>query len=120
VVELMRAGAVKRGGTGRGQTLAAGEVITEKHRNSTLTSFAGTMRRPGMEYEEILAALLVVNERRCEPPLGEDEVKTIVASVCRYAPAARRQDDAMNRALGVGKPAKDHGHSTLSFTLEVS
>jgi putative DNA primase/helicase len=90
VIALMRTDGSKRGGKGRARTLTAGEVIPEKHRNSTLTSFAGTMRRPGMDYEEILAALLVVNERRCDPPLDEAEVETIAASVCRYAPAGAR------------------------------
>jgi putative DNA primase/helicase len=53
-----------------------------------LTSLAGTMRRRGMGAEEIEAALLVTNSKRCDPPLGEDEVITIVASVCRYEPAS--------------------------------
>jgi transposase len=40
-----------------------------------LTSLAGTMRRRGMEAEEIEAALLVTNNKRCDPPLAEDEVR---------------------------------------------
>jgi Bifunctional DNA primase/polymerase, N-terminal/Primase C terminal 1 (PriCT-1) len=66
---------------------AIGETIPEGQRNNTLMSLAGTMRRRGMGFDEIEAALLVTNSKRCDPPLAEDEVITIVASVCRYQPA---------------------------------
>jgi putative DNA primase/helicase len=66
---------------------AIGGAIPEGHRNDTLTSLAGTMRRRGMEAEEIEAALLVTNNKRCDPPLDEDEVRKIASSVCRYRPA---------------------------------
>jgi len=62
------------------------DAIPEGERNSTLTSFAGSMRRPGMSAEAIRAALLVENVERCIPPLGEDEIERIVASVGRYEP----------------------------------
>jgi len=62
-------------------------AIPEGWRNDTLTSLAGTMRRRGMGADEIGAALLVTNNKRCDPPLAEDEVRKIAASVCRYEPA---------------------------------
>jgi hypothetical protein len=31
--------------------------------------------------------LLVTNNKRCDPPLAEDEVRKIASSVCRYKPA---------------------------------
>ncbi|HYJ85424.1 MAG TPA: bifunctional DNA primase/polymerase [Pyrinomonadaceae bacterium] len=66
---------------------AIGSAIPEGYRNDTLTSLAGTMRRRGMGAEEIEAALLVTNNKRCDPPLATDEVKKIASSVCRYKPA---------------------------------
>jgi putative DNA primase/helicase len=66
---------------------AIGVAIPEGQRNDTLTSLAGTMRRRGMGTEEIEAALLVTNNKRCDPPLAEDEVRKIASSVCRYKPA---------------------------------
>jgi putative DNA primase/helicase len=66
---------------------AIGPTIPEGYRNDTLTSLAGTMRRRGMGAEEIEAALLVTNNKRCDPPLATDEVKKIASSVCRYKPA---------------------------------
>lgn len=55
-------------------------------RNSTLTMLAGGMRRKAMAYESIAAALLEENQKRCKPPLGQDEVLSIACSVSKYAP----------------------------------
>ena len=59
-------------------------------RNTNLTSFAGAMRRPGMSEASIAAALLVENQERCDPPLGNAEVLQIARSVARYPPGAAR------------------------------
>jgi tight adherence protein B len=56
-------------------------------RNTTLISFAGSMRRRGMSVEAILAALRVENATRCRPPLPPSEVELIAAGVGRYTPA---------------------------------
>jgi putative DNA primase/helicase len=64
-----------------------GERIPKGERNKVLASIAGTMRRRGMGEAEILAALQVANEQRCEPPLEAAEVAKIAASVARYEPA---------------------------------
>ena len=53
-------------------------------RNDTLTSLAGTMRRRGMSQGAIYEALSTENATRCNPPLSDDEIKKIVASVIRY------------------------------------
>ena len=62
-------------------------AIPEGGRNAHLTSLAGTMRRRGMEQAAIEAALLAENAHKCQPPLPDAEVRTIAASVARYAPA---------------------------------
>ncbi len=67
-------------------TVEADTPIPEGVRNNTLTSFAGAMRRRGMGKEAILAALREENAMRCNPPLPDDEVKGIAASVARYKP----------------------------------
>jgi Bifunctional DNA primase/polymerase, N-terminal/Primase C terminal 1 (PriCT-1) len=63
-----------------------GAAIPEGTRDATLTSLAGTMRRPGMSASEIEAALLVVNSNRCDPPLPSEQVRKIAQSVARYEP----------------------------------
>jgi hypothetical protein len=70
-----------------GRVDAEGPIV-EKTRNLRLTSMAGAMRRAGFNQEEIEAALLSVNHRRCRPPLAPTEVKGIARSVSRYPPNA--------------------------------
>ena len=73
-----------------------GELI-KGNRNAGLTALAGAMRRHGMGESEILAALRVANETRCDIPLPSSEVARIAASVARYEPAS---DLAASAALG--------------------
>ena len=75
-------------GNGKMQLAAPVEgKITNGKRNALLASLAGSMRHRGMEQPEIEAALLVVNDRRCEPPLAEEEVKGIASSISNYQPS---------------------------------
>jgi hypothetical protein len=67
--------------------------ILEGNRNSELTSLAGTLRRRGCSQVAINAALQVMNQERCRPPLPQDEVEAIAASVSRYRPAEPRADE---------------------------
>ncbi len=85
----------------RPETTANGEEIKEGSRNAALTSLAGSMRRRGMNASEILAALRAINDRRCAPPLADDELAGIAESVGRYAPAAdgRTRTDVGNAEL---------------------
>jgi len=59
----------------REASAVTGGRVREGQRNSHLTSLAGTMRRPGMSQDAILAALLAENTKCCEPPLSETEVR---------------------------------------------
>jgi hypothetical protein len=64
-----------------------GARIPEGHRNNTLTSLAGSMRRRGMSVEAIRVALWTENISRCQPPLSRADVDRIANSVGRYPPA---------------------------------
>ena len=61
-------------------------VIPIGHRNNSLASLAGAMRRKGMSEQAINAALQSANER-CEPPLEPQEVADIAKSISKYKPA---------------------------------
>lgn len=65
-------------------TAAQGDHIPEGMRNAALTRTAGSLRNAGLNAEEIAAALQLVNERRCLPPLDDSEVAAVAASVGRY------------------------------------
>lgn len=58
--------------------------IPEGQRNSTLASIAGTLRRRGMGYEEIKAALIAINKQRCQPPLSDSDIDRIARSISNY------------------------------------
>jgi hypothetical protein len=66
------------------------ENIPEGRRNNALTSLAGslwrTMQKRGItDVEPLAAALLSINEERCDPPLPESEVEVIARSVGKYS-----------------------------------
>jgi hypothetical protein len=61
--------------------------LTEGNRHPALISLGGTMRRRGMDAEEIDAALQAINCRRCDPPLDEAEVRRIAECAAKYQPA---------------------------------
>lgn len=71
--------------------------LIKGNRNDGLTAVAGAMRRHGLGEREILAALEVSNETRCDPPLPASEVARIARSVARYTPD---EDTAADVALG--------------------
>ena len=64
------------------KVLKNGELIPEGKRHDTLVSFAGTMRKRGMNEQAILAALEVVSAEQTEgPPIPQSELKSIAASM---------------------------------------
>jgi hypothetical protein len=65
---------------------ADGNAIPAGQRNAALARLAGSMRRVGMNREEILGALERVNAGRCRPPLPPREVERIASSIARYEP----------------------------------
>jgi hypothetical protein len=59
--------------------------ITEGHRNDGLASILGRARQMlGMDREQLYQYGLSVNQRRCQPPMSDDEVRTIADSIGRY------------------------------------
>ena len=62
--------------------------IAGGERNTELTRVAGSLRRAGGDDETILAALLAVNARRCDPPLEDHEIRRIARGMMRYPPGA--------------------------------
>jgi putative DNA primase/helicase len=91
---------------------AVGERIPPGERNKVLASLAGTMRRRGMGEGEILAALQVTNEQRCQPLLEAEEVAKIASSVARYEPA----DDVVSISVnghGAARPPAGYNLTDL-------
>jgi len=70
----------KRNGAHPGQRIPMG--IQE----ATLMRVAGAMRRQGSTESEIMAALRVISQERCDPPLAETNLERMARSVSSYAP----------------------------------
>jgi hypothetical protein len=60
-----------------------------------------------MTADEILVALAAVNARRCAPPLSEAEVRTIAASIGRYAPGEDTRAAGRPSAWAAAVPAPE-------------
>ena len=88
-------------GNAKGPAPPLPDPISEGERNATLASFAGSMRRRGASLDSILAALQVEN-RRCDPPLMDDELEQIAVSISRYPPydnATKETKESKGEAL---------------------
>lgn len=60
--------------------------VGEGGRNEYLMRIGGKLRRIGFSADEMTAALLIINTRRCTPPLSEAEVRRVAAGLERYEP----------------------------------
>jgi len=74
--------------TSRKPLTGSGEFIREGNRNERLTSVAGSLRNQGLDQPAIEASLLIINDKRCQPPLPENEIKKIATSISRYPTAS--------------------------------
>jgi hypothetical protein len=63
------------------------DTIEAGARNATLASIAGTFRARNLSQDVCLVALKDENERRCVPPLPEEEIQRIVDSIYTNYPA---------------------------------
>jgi len=66
--------------------------VAEGGRNSTLASLAGHLLWHGVDPQVALELLLAFNRVRCRPPLRDEEVAAVVASITRLH--MRGEDDA--------------------------
>jgi hypothetical protein len=104
--------------SGAVKTAQIPETIPEGSRYTTLLSLAGAMRRKGANEAEITAALRVMNQQRCQPPMSDAELTSIAKSIAKYPPAdaptgqvapsfAPGTKDAAHTAIVVATPAED-------------
>lgn len=63
--------------------------INDGERNNILFKYASQLRATGLEKNEILPALYVVNTERCVPPYDKDKLELIADSACTYPKGKR-------------------------------
>ncbi len=95
------------------------EVISNGSRHNKLLSLAGSMRRRGMDEEEIFAALKVTNKLRCQPPLEEMEVLELCQDVAQRYASKRKSTSAddSNKAHGKSTGAREFIFTPLNQLL---
>jgi hypothetical protein len=72
-----------------------GEMVIRKDtRNTKLASICGALRRRGVGYNALVEALRAVNADHCSPPLDDQEVRRIAASIGRYSPGDSPRESA--------------------------
>lgn len=81
------------------QPYLAPDQILQGGRNIELTKLGGSLRRIGLSELAITSALQIENQRICQPPLDDAEVRRIAHSVSRYAPDEVLQAVADDPAL---------------------
>lgn len=81
--------------------------VEEGGRNNTLASYVGSLLGKKLKKTTVLKKALKYNEESCNPPLDEDEVKTIVDSMIKT--------DKTNKANNVEKSINE---SKLDFSNE--
>lgn len=62
----------------------AGARIPKGIQEAALMRLAGAMRRQGSTEPEILAAITVVSQERCDPPVKERDLERMAHSACNY------------------------------------
>jgi hypothetical protein len=68
-------------------------VIRKGERNPTLWPWACSLRRKGLEEDEILAALRKENAARCKPPLEDEDLRGIAHRAAQYPAGEAGQDE---------------------------
>jgi Bifunctional DNA primase/polymerase, N-terminal/Primase C terminal 1 (PriCT-1) len=63
-------------------------IIANGKRNDQMFRIGCALRRFGIDFNAIAESLRAVNLDHCTPPIEDDELRAIVASVMRYAPAS--------------------------------
>jgi len=59
------------------------DALDEGGRNNALTRYAGRLLAKQVPEDEVLVVVSAINVAKCKPPLPQDEVNTLVASISR-------------------------------------
>lgn len=93
-----------------GTAPGARDTVREGARNDYLTSVGGFLRARGLNQQGVEAALVALNSAVCSPPLSEEEVRGVAASVSRYPPGRASDDLPGNDVTPTGRGALSHDY----------
>ena len=81
--------------------------VTEGERNTTLASLCGHLLWHGVDAEVALELLLAWNRVRCRPPLPDDEVARVVASISRLHAETADGGQSGSHKIGTSRERED-------------
>ncbi len=76
------------------------DQIVLGQQETTMTAFAGTLRRAGVDRDSILAALKVENLKRCVPVMLDKDLERIAGSIGKREPGAELEDGLIQKMAG--------------------
>ena len=132
LLKIVRAGGENRsarpGATREPDVLPA--VIPKGTQHDHLVSLAGSLRARGAESDEIFAALWACNQKRCEEPGPEENIRRIAESFMKYSPKQSKkaelelrrahESERVRSVIEVGKPYADPMYRAPGGKLELS
>jgi putative DNA primase/helicase len=89
-------------------SLMPGKKLKKGKRNDGLFRIACSLRRSLSDPDALLQALLIENDKVCDPPMEEDEVRKIVFSAARYEPEESPLETDEGLVLGSANEVGDH------------
>lgn len=105
LLSLIRDVSRKRSGTQTGARIPLGV------QEATLTRIAGAMRRHGSTKSEILAALRVVSQERCDPQVSDRDLERIATSMSNYEPGEALLDFPLDDGGNAERLVNRYGES---------
>ncbi|MBE7444687.1 MAG: primase C-terminal domain-containing protein [Planctomycetia bacterium] len=109
---------VLNGGSGSGKPVVkvTNNVIFEGHRNDTLFRFACSLRAKDTSFDTALSALEAENQKRCNPPLCDRELRGLVDSAYgRYEAGTIQTRDFNCTDLGNAKRLVAHNGDKIRY-----
>lgn len=92
------------------QSPTPGERIPLGMQEATLMRVAGAMRRHGATEEEIYAAIKIIGQERCDPPVAEKDLRRMAASASNYEPGIALLDYPLDDAGNAERLVTRYGH----------
>jgi P4 family phage/plasmid primase-like protien len=94
-------------------TFAMPERIRTGERNDALFRYGCSLRHRGYPDDAIDAMMRRANAERCDEPMAEGELRSVIRQVCRYGAGHDGQGTMRGEDVGVGAPGRSGGEGDV-------
>lgn len=95
------------------EKLVIPETVEEGERNTTFWKTACSFRSKGLEYPEILAGLIALNERT-NPQMSVKEMEDLAKRACNYKKGTKKEKRSESKVYCLGHDGDDYYYTTES------